>query len=128
MAGRETASKPDVKVPTDLQEVAKNIDKAAAERGKALVQADSKGKCVLCHSPSAKSFLPSDFRFVPNEKDDPAHVNEAVAVMQARAKEGFLDRLDQRLVKSKTMPPIANVLTGQDRDDIEAYLKSLLAR
>jgi mono/diheme cytochrome c family protein len=102
------------------------LDQAAVDRGRALVQPDSKGKCVICHSSGANSALPPDYRFIPDEKASPGDVQKSLAVLKARMQEGFLDKVEDRLIQNKTMPPIQNDLNAQDRDDIKAYIESLM--
>lgn len=99
------------------------LDLQAIDRGRALVEEDSKGKCVRCHSASATT-LPLDFRFIPSVKDPKRE--ESIALLRTRAKEDLLDRFERRLITEKSMPPMANDLTDNDRRDIRAYLRSLI--
>lgn len=105
--------------------IMEKLDLASIARGRKLVQPDSKGKCVICHSAGAKSALPPDFRFVPNEKASNKEFAESLAVLKARQQEGFSSTLQVMLIESKAMPPIKNTLTDQERGDIAAYILSL---
>lgn len=115
------------KVSKDLTESLEVIvSKLSAEqiaRGKKLVEADSKGKCVTCHSASV-DMLPKDFRFIPSEHDK--NKTESVAIIRAR-KDEIAKKIENRLILNKTMPPIENDLTDQDRQDVKAYLLSIAA-
>ena len=101
------------------------LDKAAIDRGRELVSEHGKGKCVTCHSAGADSGLPPDYRFVPDEKASADQLKESQAVLHARMQEGFLKTIDNRLIKTKTMPPFDTDLNDRDRGDIKAYLQSL---
>lgn len=115
------------KVSKDLTEslevIVSKLTVEQIARGKKLVEADSKGKCVTCHSASV-DMLPKDFRFIPSENDK--NKAESVAIIRAR-KDEIAKKIENRLIKTKTMPPIENDLTDQDRQDVKAYLLSLAA-
>jgi mono/diheme cytochrome c family protein len=98
---------------------------ASISRGKELVKADSKGKCVTCHS-SGAGILPKDFQFIINEADSENLQAESLAILHSRAKEGLADKIQNRLITTKTMPPMQTGLSDQDRSDIQAYLKSMM--
>ncbi|MBY0415982.1 MAG: cytochrome c [Bdellovibrionales bacterium] len=109
--------------------IEKTVEKLSADqiaRGKKLVEADSRGKCVTCHSASV-DLLPKDFRFIPSETDPKK--KESVAVMRARKNE-IADKLNNRLIKTKTMPPppLGSELSDQDRADVNAYLLNLAVK
>ncbi len=111
------------------ESIEKTVEKLNADqiaRGKKLVEADSRGKCVTCHSASV-DLLPKDFRFIPSETDP--RKKESIAVMRARKNE-IADKLNNRLMKTKTMPPppLGKDLTDQDRADVNAYLLSLAVK
>lgn len=111
------------KLSTAVDNVVVKINNDQIARGKKLVEADSKGKCVTCHSASV-DMLPKDFRFIPSEKDK--NKAESVAILKARRDE-IAKKIEHRLIKTKTMPPTDNNLTDQDREDIKAYLLSVAA-
>lgn len=92
-------------------------------RGKKLVELDSKGKCVMCHS-AGVDMLPKDFRFIPSELDK--NKAESVAIIRAR-KDEIAKKIEKRLIETKTMPPMDNDLTDEDRQDVKAYLLSIAA-
>ncbi|MEA9356463.1 c-type cytochrome [Bacteriovorax sp. PP10] len=106
-----------------LEVIVSKLTTEQIARGKKLVEADSKGKCVTCHSASV-DLLPKDFRFIPSEKD--ANKAESVAIIRAR-KDEIAKKIENRLIKNKTMPPMENELTDQDRQDVKAYLLSIAA-
>jgi cytochrome c553 len=106
-----------------LEVTVSKLTKEQIARGKKLVEADSKGKCVTCHSASV-DMLPKDFRFIPSETDK--NKAESMAIIRAR-KDEIAKKIENRLIKTKTMPPIENDLTDQDRQDVQAYLLSLAA-
>lgn len=105
----------------NIENVVKDITQEQISRGKKLVELDSKGKCVMCHS-SGVDMLPKDFRFIPSEADK--NKAESVAILKAR-KDEIAAKIENRLIKTKTMPPMANELTDQDREDVQAYLLSV---
>lgn len=115
------------KVSKDLSEslevVVSRLSADQIARGKKLVEADSKGKCVTCHSASV-DMLPKDFRFIPSEMDK--NKAESMAIIKAR-KDEIASKIHNRLIKNKTMPPGESDLTDQDRQDVEAYLLSIAA-
>ena len=91
-------------------------------RGKKLVEADSKGKCVLCHSPNVE-LLPKHSRFIASEKD--SNKDESLKTLNKR-KHDLPALLEKKLINDKSMPPMANELTDQDRRDVINYINSLI--
>lgn len=77
----------------------------------------------MCHS-AGVDMLPKDFRFIPSELDK--NKAESVAIIRAR-KDEIAKKIEKRLIETKTMPPMENDLTDQDRQDVKAYLLSIAA-
>ncbi|MBY0415980.1 MAG: cytochrome c, partial [Bdellovibrionales bacterium] len=115
--------KPARKLASTIEETVKKLNADSIARGKKLVELDSRGKCVMCHSASV-DMLPKDFRFIPSSTDPKK--KESIAVIQAR-KDEIEAKLKDRLLKNKTMPPppIGAELSDKDREDVNAYLLSL---
>ncbi|MDO9181121.1 MAG: cytochrome c, partial [Bacteriovorax sp.] len=123
--------RPNVTVNEKIKNLDQKVDNVISvmmddkvNRGKKLIETDSKGKCVLCHSASAE-ILPKELRFIGSEQD-PKKM-ESLAVLQKRKKE-ITNKLEHHLIKEKTMPPMANELTDEDRDDVKAYLMNLMSK
>lgn len=99
---------------------------ASIARGRELVKSTSRGRCVSCHSVGAPGHrVPTDLRFVPDESAPAGEIAESLAILEARMKEGFRERLNSQLTVKKKMPPTANDLTQSEREDIENYIGSL---
>lgn len=115
------APKDNEKSNEDIEVIVSKLTDEQISRGKKLVELDSKGKCVMCHS-AGVDMLPKDFRFIPSEADK--NKAESVAILKAR-KDEIAGKIEYRLIKTKTMPPMENELTDQDREDIKAYILSV---
>jgi hypothetical protein len=107
-----------------VQVVVRKLNEDKIAEGKKLVEADGKGKCVTCHSSSVDR-LPKDFRFIPSDKDPKKQ--DSLNLLQTRSLE-LSQKIEYRLIKTKTMPPIENSLTDTDRESIQAYLLSLMSQ
>ncbi len=121
---------------THLTQVQIKLNQDSVARGKALVQPNSKGKCIMCHAMGVNSPLPAGFshlskemRFIPNEKpNNNANIKESIKILKEGVQYGLLDSVREVLLQKKSMPPPevggAN-LTQQEREDIQAYIESL---
>jgi mono/diheme cytochrome c family protein len=109
-------------LPAQAKLVAIKMDQESIDRGKKLVEADGKGKCVTCHSPGANK-LPPGLQFIPSDFD-PSHLQtDAKNKLKSKGAEGFAEKIRDEIDE---MPPFANNLNAQDRDDIDSYLQSLM--
>ena len=109
----------------EVDKVVVQLNKQSVENGKKLVALNSKGKCVQCHSVGADSGLSSDFHFIPDENSSKEAIAGSIAILNSRMPE-LLKKIDHRLIETKTMPPMKNKLTDEDRLDIKTYLQSLI--
>lgn len=109
------------KIVPAIEKIITRLDQDSKVRGKKLVEADSKGKCVMCHTASSE-LLPANLRFIPSDSDKDKE--KSITLIKSR-KNDIGAKIETHLIEEKTMPPISNSLTDQDREDIKAYLLSL---
>jgi hypothetical protein len=112
-----------IKIPdVNYVEITKNFKQEQIERGRVLIEADGKGKCVTCHSASVNK-LPKELRFISSVLDN--NKKESISLLNVRAKE-ISQAIHEQLIDSKSMPPKDSGLTGSERTDIQAYILSLI--
>jgi hypothetical protein len=97
----------------------------SSAHGHVLMQANSTGKCVTCHSTGADSELSSHFRFFPSDQDSDEQNSTAMSVLKSKLDDGFLKTVNEKLIQDKSMPPFDSTLSDHDRLDIQAYIESL---
>ncbi len=98
-----------------VEPVVEQLQILAVSRGQALVQRNGKGKCLMCHSLSG-----GGIGFIPKDSSTPQERERARAILTP----GLLRSLNEHLIEDKSMPPMSNDLSPQDREDIKAYIES----
>ncbi len=104
----------------DVVESVDELKKASIERGKALVQRDSKGKCLMCHAFGDEK---SGFAYIPDAETFPDQAEEGKAYIR-QIMGGFRDSFRGSLITDKSMPPMNTGLTDSEREDIRAYIEN----
>jgi hypothetical protein len=103
------------------------LDSDSISRGAALVA--GKGKCIQCHTPTETNIkdYSQELLFLSHTSATSAQNTRATQLLRAKQAENFWKTLERRLVTDADMPPGENeVLSAQDKADIQAYFKSLI--